>query len=81
MRKGVIILRPPLATPELQGQITRVLGNDDWECQKRTRFDGTMAVVFERSAELPEGTVEGVEAQLKGHFMLSKANLEIRELG
>jgi hypothetical protein len=81
MRKGIVILRPPLATPELRGQIRRVLGTDDWECEFRTRFDGTMAVAFERPADLPEGTIEGVREQLKGHFMLSNVNLEIRELG
>ncbi len=81
MRKGLVILRPPLATPELQAQIRRILANDGWECELRTRFDGTMAVAFERPGDQPEGSVSAIEAQLKNHFMLSKANLEIREIG
>ena len=80
MRKGVIILRPPLATPEMRGQMKRVLENDDWSCIYRTRFDGTMAVAIERSDEFPESSVEQVQDLFENHFILSKANLEVREL-
>jgi len=81
MRKGIVVLRPPLATPELQAQVKRVLENGDWVCEFRTRFDGVMAVAFERPAEQPEGTLGEVEAQLLGNFMLSNTKLEIREVG
>lgn len=81
MRKGIVIIRPPLATPELQKQLKRRLENDDWTCELRTRFDGTMAVAFERGPDLPESTLAEVEHHLAGHILLSAANLEIKELG
>ena len=81
MTKGIVILRGPAATTELQAQAVEVLTGAGWACELRQRFDGTLAVAFDRAVSRDVGDDGDVEALLRKHPLLGAVDLEIREVG
>jgi hypothetical protein len=81
MRKGVVILRPPIATLELQGQAKKMLVKEGFNCESKHRFDGVMIVAFEKAEEQPESSCEEVEGALRNNSLLHHAAFEIKEHG
>ena len=81
MHKGVVILRPPEATPELQGQAKKMLTKEGFTCESRQRFDGVLIVAFEKDASSPDSSREELEGALRNNSLLYRATFEIKELG
>ncbi len=80
MHKGIVILRPPVATVEMRGQVKSILTAEGWTCESRQRFDGVMAVTFEKGQDDLESTAEEIEALLRVSALLSDAPFSIREV-
>ena len=80
MRKGLVILRPPLATLELQGQAKKMLVKEGFDCELRQRFDGVLIVAFEKDVDQPELSIEEIEKTLRRNSFLHRTPFEIKEV-
>jgi len=79
MRKGVVVIRPPAATAEIQSQIAEILRAADWVVENRRRFDGVLIVAFERMEDAPDETPETMDQTIRTSAFLADLPFEIKQ--